>query len=62
MTEGSDELGVWIEKSKLYSKQTEYSDENRELFYDLSYEMECFSVTILNAQFSMLNCGGILMK
>ncbi|MBE6812236.1 MAG: hypothetical protein E7523_05080 [Ruminococcaceae bacterium] len=28
----------WIEKSKLYSKQMEYSDENRELFYDYTYE------------------------
>lgn len=43
MTDGSDDIGVWIEKSKLYSKQMEYSDENRELFYDMSYEKTCFS-------------------
>ncbi len=41
MCEGSEELSVWIEKSKLYSKQMEYSDENRELFYDYSYEKSC---------------------
>lgn len=41
---GSDaSLSVWIEKSKLYSKEMEYSDENRELFYDYTYEKECLS-------------------
>lgn len=44
MTDGSDEIQVWIEKSKLYSKQMEYSDENRELFYDMSYERDCFGI------------------
>ncbi len=34
-------LSAWIEKSKLYSKQMEYSDENRELFYDYTYEKAC---------------------
>lgn len=43
MTEGDSSLDVWIEKSKLYSKQMEYSDENRELFYDYTYEKECLS-------------------
>ena len=36
-------LKIWIEKSKLYSKEMEYSDENRELFYDYTYEKECLS-------------------
>lgn len=41
MCEGCEDLSVWIEKSKLYSKEMEYSDENRELFYDYSYEKSC---------------------
>ena len=36
-------LDTWVEKSKLYSKEMEYSDENRELFYDYTYEKECLS-------------------
>ena len=47
MTHGSDDINVWIEKSKLYSKQMEYSDENTELFYDMSYEKDFFSVSTL---------------
>ena len=47
MTDGSQEIGVWVEKSKLYSKQMEYSDENRELFYDMSYENECFAANCI---------------
>ena len=47
MTEGDEALSVWIEKSKLYSKQMEYSDENRELFYDYCYEKECLSLPSL---------------
>ena len=47
MTDGSEEIGVWVEKSKLYSKQMEYSDENRELFYDMSYENECFAASCI---------------
>lgn len=43
MTGGDSSLGCWIEKSKLYSKEMEYSDENRELFYDYTYEKECLS-------------------
>lgn len=43
MTEGDSSIKAWIEKSKLYSKQMEYSDENRELFYDYTYEKECLS-------------------
>ena len=43
MTEGDSSLANWIEKSKLYSKQMEYSDENRELFYDYTYEKDCLS-------------------
>lgn len=43
MTRGNSSLSCWIEKSKLYSKQMEYSDENRELFYDYTYEKECLS-------------------
>lgn len=38
MCEGSEDISVWTEKSKLYSKEMEYSDENRELFYDYCYE------------------------
>lgn len=41
MTGGESSLSVWIEKSKLYSKEMEYSDENRELFYDYTYEKDC---------------------
>ncbi len=41
MCEGSEDISVWIEKSKLYSKEMEYSDDNRELFYDYSYEKSC---------------------
>lgn len=40
-------LAVWTKKSKLYSKQMEYSDENRELFYDYSYEKKCLSSSAL---------------
>lgn len=36
-------LSEWVEKSKLYSRQMEYSDENRELFYDYTYEKNCLS-------------------
>lgn len=43
MTCGDSSVGTWIEKSKLYSKQMEYSDENRELFYDYTYEKESLS-------------------
>ena len=43
MTKGDSSLANWIEKSKLYSKQMEYSDENRELFYDYTYEKDCLS-------------------
>ena len=43
MTEGDSSIKAWIEKSKLYSKQMEYSDENRELFYDYTYEKESLS-------------------
>ena len=43
MTKGNSSLKAWIEKSKLYSKEMEYSDENRELFYDYTYEKECLS-------------------
>ena len=42
-TRGEKALSVWIEKSKLYSKQMEYSDENRELFYDYCYEKDCLT-------------------
>lgn len=47
MTKGDSSLGCWIEKSKLYSKEMEYSDENRELFYDYTYEKECLSTGAL---------------
>ncbi len=47
MTKGDSSLGVWTEKSKLYSKEMEYSDENRELFYDYTYEKECLSTGAL---------------
>ena len=45
--DGADDLGTWIEKAKLYSKQMEYSDENRELFYDYTYEKQSLSVSHL---------------
>ena len=47
MTGGKNDIETWIEKSKLYSKQMEYSDENRALFYDKSYEMECFDCSAI---------------
>ena len=47
MTKGDSSLEAWIEKSKLYSKEMEYSDENRELFYDYTYEKECLSAEAL---------------
>lgn len=47
LTGFSQDRSVWIEKSKLYSKQMEYSDENRELFYDYTYEKECLSTASL---------------
>ncbi len=43
MCGGGDALDLWQEKSKLYSKEMEYSDENREMFYDYCYEKECLS-------------------
>ena len=47
MTKGDASLGCWTEKSKLYSKEMEYSDENRELFYDYTYEKKCLSTEAL---------------
>lgn len=47
MTKGDYSLKGWIEKSKLYSKQMEYSDENRERFYDYTYEKDCLCVASL---------------
>lgn len=47
MTDGVPLIDTWIEKSKLYSKEMEYSDENRELFYDYTYEKESLSSTAL---------------
>lgn len=44
MTKGKTELSAWVQKSKLYSKQMEYSDENKELFFDYTYEKQCLSV------------------
>ena len=41
------DLAAWIDKAKLYSKQMEYSDENRELFYDYTYEEACFATAQL---------------
>lgn len=43
MTNGRSDLAVFIEKSKLYSKQMEYSEENKELFFDYTYEKSCLS-------------------
>ena len=37
----------WLENSKLYSKQMEYSDENRELFCEYTYEKECLATPYL---------------
>ncbi len=47
LCEGSTSLSVWIEKAKLYSKEMEYSDENRELLYDYTYEKEILSTPCL---------------
>ncbi len=47
MTSENASLPVWTEKSKLYSKEMEYSNENRELFYDYTYEKECLSTQAL---------------
>ncbi len=49
MTVGDSSLANWTEKSKLYSKEMEYSDENRELFYDYTYEKECLSTETLKS-------------
>lgn len=49
MTKESDSLCAWIEKSKLYSKQMEYSEENRELFFDYTYEKQCLSTGSVKA-------------
>ncbi len=49
MCENKSDLAVWVEKSKLYSKQMEYSDENRELFYDYTYEKNCLSTSSIKA-------------
>ncbi len=54
MCEGSEDISVWIEKSKLYSKEMEYSDENRELFYDYSYEKSCLETEKLKDIYSYL--------
>ncbi len=37
------DLATWTEKAKLYSKEMEYSDENRELFYDYTYDKDMLS-------------------
>lgn len=49
MTKENDSLCAWIEKSKLYSKQMEYSEENRELFFDYTYEKQCLSTGSIKA-------------
>ena len=54
MCDSSEDIAVWTEKSKLYSKEMEYSDENRELFYDYSYEKPCLSSQALKAVFRQL--------
>ena len=41
------DLAVWIEKANLYSKEMEYSDENRELFYDYTYDKDILSSSAL---------------
>ena len=47
MCAGSHDLPVWIQKSKLYSKEMEYSSENRELFYDFTFEKGCLSANCI---------------
>ena len=37
MVMGKNDLDIWVRKNKLYSKQMEYSEENREIFYSMSY-------------------------
>ena len=49
MTRENDSLCAWTEKNKLYSKQMEYSEENRELFFDYTYEKESLSTEKLKA-------------
>ncbi len=49
MTKENGSLSAWIEKSKLYSKQMEYSEENRELFFDYTYEKQCLSTGNIKA-------------
>ncbi len=43
MTDGCDSLATWIAKSKLYSKEMEYSDENTDLFYRFADDKPCLS-------------------
>lgn len=40
-------FAAWQATAKLYSKQMEYSDENRELFYNYTYEKECLATSQL---------------
>ncbi|MBQ3087041.1 MAG: flagellin lysine-N-methylase [Clostridia bacterium] len=44
MCDGKTDLHTWVNSSKLYSKQMEYSDENRDLFYDYTYEKDVLTV------------------
>ncbi len=46
---GAQDLATWVGKAKLYSKQMEYSDENRKLFYDFTYEKQSLSVAHLTS-------------
>ncbi|MBQ8503517.1 MAG: flagellin lysine-N-methylase [Clostridia bacterium] len=54
MTDGRSDLNTWIEKSKLYSKEMEYSEENKELFFDYTYEKSCLSTAEIKGLLSLL--------
>ncbi len=47
LCEGKTDLHTWITQSKLYSKEMEYSDENRDLFCDYTYEKQVLSTPAL---------------
>ena len=50
LCDGKTDLHTWVNSSKLYSKQMEYSDENRDLFYDYTYEKDVLTVQNIKQQ------------
>lgn len=54
MTQGKNDLDTWLETSKLYSKEMEYSEENKELFFDYTYEKNCLSTAEIKGLLNFL--------